>query len=224
MFWCAILIGILVAVMAIKTGVYMMWAILFNALISIYLGVMLCPTIIGLIPDIGDSRYHHAGCVGGIAVVIFAIFQTITVNFLLGEEAGKNKKNEEAISFPKVVNTIGAGLVGFFLGYIVWGFVLFVFLITPISNEPIVQSICRQSGFASQSVQAVCGFVGGFSLQCHDEAGPKEVTEWLTTPESEQKPQRTEPGNPEREEVKTETKTETVCPEKVEPEEKKKQE
>jgi len=222
MFWCAILIGILVAVMAIKTGVYMMWAILFNALISIYLGVMLCPTIIGLIPDIGDSRYHHAGCVGGIAVVIFAICQTITVNFLLGEEADKNKKNEEAISFPKVVNTIGAGLAGFFLGYVVCGFVIFVFLITPLSKESIVKSICEQTGFAAQSVQAVCGFVGGISLQCHDEAEPGDVVEWLTTPESEQQPQRTEPRKPEREEVKTET--ETVSPEKVEPEEKKKQE
>ena len=220
MFWCAILIGILATLMAIKTGVYMMWAILFNTLISIYLGVMLCPTIIGLIPDIGDSRYHHAGCVGGIAVVIFAIFQTITVNFLLGEEADKNEKNEEAINFPKVVNTIGAGLVGFFLGYVVCGFVLFVFLITPISNEPMVKSICKQSGFASQSVQAVCGFVGGFSLQRHDKASPKDIAEWLTTPEKKRKPRRTETKKPEIEEVKTET----VSPEKVEPEEKKEQE
>lgn len=217
MFWCAILIGILAAVMAIKAGFYTMWAILFNTLISIYLGVMLCPTIIGLIPDIGDSRYHHAGCVGGIAVVIFAIFQTITVNFLLGEEADKNKKNEEAISFPKVVNTIGAGLVGFFSGYVVCGFVIFVFLITPLSKESIVKSICEQTGFAAQSVQAVCGFVGGISLQCHDEASPKEVAEWLTTPEKKQKSRPAETKKPEREEVKTET----VSPEKIKAEKKK---
>jgi len=216
MFWCAILIGILAAVTAIKTGFYTMWAILFNILISIYLGVMLCPTIIGLIPDIGDSRYHHAGCVGGIAVVIFAIFQTITVNFLLGEEADKNKKNEEAISFPKVVNTIGAGLAGFFSGYIVWGFVIFIFLITPISNEPMVKTICEQTGFAAQSVQAVCGFVGGFSLQCHDEATPRDVVEWLTTPEKKEKSRRSETKKTETKEAEPEK----VSPEKVETEKK----
>jgi len=216
MFWCAILIGILAAVMAIKVGFYTMWAILFNTLISIYIGVMLCPTIIGLIPDIGDSRYHHAGCVGGIAVVIFAIFQTITVNFLLGEEAGKNTKNEEAISFPRLVNTIGAGLVGFFSGYVVCGFVLFVFLITPISKESIVKSICEQTGFAAQSVNTVCGFVGGISLQCHDEAEPREVVEWLTTPEKKATSRGAETKKAETKEVEPEK----VSPEKVETEKK----
>ncbi|MHC4738816.1 MAG: CvpA family protein [Planctomycetota bacterium] len=216
MFWCVVLIGILAAVMAIKAGFYTMWAILFNTLISIYIGVMLCPTIIGLIPDIGDSRYHHAGCVGGIAVVIFAIVQTITVNFLLGEETDKDKKNEEAISFPKLVNTIGAGLVGFFLGYVVCGFVIFVFMIMPISNEPIVKIICEQSGFASQSVKTVCGFVGGISLQCHDEAEPRDVVEWLTTPEKKEKSRRVETKKTETKEVETEK----VSPEKVEPEKK----
>jgi hypothetical protein len=216
MFWCVVLIGILAGVMAIKAGFYTMWAILFNTLISIYIGVMLCPTIIGLIPDIGDSRYHHAGCVGGIAVVIFAIFQTITVNFLLGEESDKDKKNEEAISFPKLVNSIGAGLVGFFSGYVVCGFVIFVFMIMPISNEPIVKSICEQSGFAAQSVKAVCGFVGGISLQCHDEAEPRDVVDWLTTPEKKEKSRRVETKKTETEEVETEK----VSPEKVEPEKK----
>lgn len=189
MFWLAVLVGILVAVVAIKNGFYSMWAILFNILISIYLGVMLCPTIIGLIPDIGDSRYHHAGCIAGVAVVVFAIFQTITVNFLMGTETGKGT---DKISFPKVFNTVGAGVIGFLTGYIVCGFVVFVFVVTPLSQEPMVKGIFEQSGFAAQSVENLCGFVGAVSLQCYDEAGPGDVVEWLATPEkkSESKPAR----------------------------------
>ena len=188
LFWLAVLVGVIFAVFSIKGGFYSMWAILFNILISIFLGVMLCPTIIGLIPDIGDSRYHHAGCVAGITVVVFAVLQTITVNFLIGTEA--EKKVEEKISFPQIFNTVGAGLVGFLAGYIVCGFVFFIVLIMPVSEEPIVKSICEQSGFAVQSVEKVCDFVGGISLQSYGKAGPKAVIDWLTTPEEKLSPSR----------------------------------
>lgn len=189
LFWFAVLVGVIFAVFAIKSGFYAMWAVLFNILISVFLSVMLCPTIIGLVPDIGDSRYHYAGCVAGIAVVAFAILQTITVNFLIATKA--EKIDEEKIAFPQIFNTVGAGLVGFLAGYIVCGFVLFVVLIMPVSKEPIVKSICEQSGFAAQSVQKVCDFVGEVSLQSYEQAGPKAVVDWLTTPEEKLSPSRT---------------------------------
>ncbi|MHC4395453.1 MAG: hypothetical protein ACYS1A_07330 [Planctomycetota bacterium] len=202
MFWFAVLVGVLLAVVGIKAGFYSMWAVVFNILISIYLGVMLCPTIIGLVPDIGDSRYHHGGCVGGVAVVVFAIFQTITVNFLTGAETVK--KDEEPICFPKMFNIIGAGLLGFLSGYIVCGFVLFVLLIMPISKEPIVKDFCEQSGFAAQSVKNVCGFVGSVSLQTYEEADPREVVDWLMTVPEAEKSRRVETEKNRAKKIRTE--------------------
>ena len=178
MFWFSVLVGAVFAMIGIKKGFYPIWAILFNILISIYLGIMLAPTIVGIIPDIGGSRYHYAGCVAGIAIVVFAVFQTIATSLLTGTCT---------VSFPKIFSNVGAGILGFLSGYLVCSFALFVICITPFSKEPFMRSICGRDDLAPSAVASVvkvCDFVGALSLQRYDNVAAG-VVDWLIMPADE---------------------------------------
>ncbi len=187
MFWFAVLVGAVFAMIGIKKGFYPIWAILFNILISIYLGIMLAPTIVGIIPDIGNSRYHYAGCVAGIAIVTFTVLQTIATSFLTGTYD---------VSFPKIFSSVGAGILGFLSGYLVCSFALFVICIMPFSKEPFIRKVCGQSDLAPSAVASVvnvCDFVGDLSMQHYDNVAAG-VVDWLIMPadESEYNPDKTE--------------------------------
>ena len=103
LFFIAILVGLLMAILGAKKGFYAFWALLFNILISIYLGVMLTPVVIGLITKEEVSSYYCAGCIAGLAVLIFSVLQSITFFVLI-------KKFK--ILFPKVMDSIGGGILG----------------------------------------------------------------------------------------------------------------
>ena len=183
-FWCAILVGILFAVMGVRKSFYPMWAILFNILVSIYVGLMLTPTIIGIIPDIADSRYHHAACVAVLAIVIFIILQAIANSFI---------KSTSEVSFPKLFNSVGAGLLGFLSGYFLCSFVFLIICVMPFSRQPFMKTICSQTG-PSKSVTTACNFINTLSLQSDNTS---KVIEWLSTPldeldDSPRKPDETE--------------------------------
>jgi len=177
-FWFAVLIGVVFLVVGIKKRLYPMWAILFNILISIYLGVMLSPVANELIFGSESSAYHKAGCVGGIAAAVFAILQTIAVCWLTGKFS---------VSFPRLFNNIGSGFLGFFAGYLTVTFLFFIVCIMPFSSEqPVAKKICELGGskqIAAKSVKKACGLVGGLSLQLKADAAGK-IIDKLIQPES----------------------------------------
>ena len=159
MFWIMVFIGILFAVAMIRKGFFTTWAILFNIVISIYLGVMLEPAIIEMLPDVGDSEYHHAICLVVIVVLSFTILQTIVVTFLI---------ETYEVTFPRIVNSIGSGLLGFFSGYLVCGFILFVMCVGQFSDMPFIEKICGQDGVSTVAkgpILKVCNLVDIASFQ-----------------------------------------------------------
>lgn len=164
-FWFAVLIGVGGVVIGVKKRLFPMWAVLFNMLVSIYLGVMLSPLAVELIFGSESSGYHKAGCVGGIAVAVFAILQTIAICWLTGKFS---------VSFPRLFNNIGSGFLGFFSGYLAVTFLFFVVCLMPFSSEqPVVKKICESGGskqIAAKSIEKACGFVGALSLQLKGDA------------------------------------------------------
>lgn len=181
LFWIMVLVGILFAVAMIRKGFFTTWAILFNIIISIYLGVMLEPAIIEILPDVGNSGYHHAICLLVIAILSFTILQTIAVTFLIGTYE---------VTFPQIVNSIGSGLLGFISGYLVCGFVLFVLCVGQFSNIAFVEKICGQGrvkAVAKGPVVKVCSFVAAVSFQ--DSTGNQEVIDGLLSTEYEIEPE-----------------------------------
>jgi hypothetical protein len=127
--------GVVFAVCGYRWGFYTIWAMLFNLLISIYLSVMLSPTVAGFMPTLfpagarqsdGDFWYVYAAIVAGVALVSFIILQITAMTYFTGTFN---------ISLPKLLENLGAMFIGFVAGYVLWGFICFLVLIMPVSKD-----------------------------------------------------------------------------------------
>ena len=141
-FWIGILVGGLFAWLTIKMlGFYETWAMLFNIVISIYLAVFLRPTIADILPAAGNTPYSSALTIIAIAIASFAILHGISYVFFT---------SQFSVSFPRVLDILGTGFLGFLAGLLVWSFVSLLICIMPISQSSVVKTI----GFGSQIDQA----------------------------------------------------------------------
>ncbi len=147
-FWIGILVGGTFAWFAIKLGFYQTWALVFNIIISIYLAVYLQP-IIANIPAVGNTPYSNALAMAVIALASFLILHGISYTFLTGQFN---------VSFPKVFDTLGAGLLGFLAGFLVWSFLILLIYITPASQDSFVKGIGFTNEFQQTSVSYISRF------------------------------------------------------------------
>jgi hypothetical protein len=138
MFLAAISMGVLLAVCGYRWGFYTIWAMFFNLLISIYLSVMLSPTVAGFMPTLfpagtrqseGIFWYVYAAIVASVALISFIILQVTAMTYFTGTFN---------ISLPKLLENLGAMFIGFVAGYILWGFLCFLVLIMPIKKEQLI--------------------------------------------------------------------------------------
>jgi hypothetical protein len=136
-FWMGILAGGIFAWYAVKTGLYVTWAMLFNIVISVYLAVFLGPVIIDIVPAAGDTTYGNIFATIGTAIAAFLILHSISHVFVTGVFS---------VSFPKVFDSLGAGFLGFLAGFLVWSFAGLLIYMSPISQNTFVKEI----GFGRQ--------------------------------------------------------------------------
>jgi hypothetical protein len=131
----AFAMGVVFAVCGYRWGFYTIWAVLFNLLISIYLSVMLSPTVAGFLPTLfpagarqseGNFWYVYAAIAAGVALASFIVLQITAMAYFTGTFN---------ISLPKLLESLGAMFIGFLVGYVLWGFICFLVLIMPVSKE-----------------------------------------------------------------------------------------
>jgi len=170
MFWLAVAMGVVFALIGIRLGFYRMWAVLFNILVSIYLGVMLTPAMVKIIPSMENFYYHRPLSVAAIAIVAFAVLQTIAVTLIGAFE----------VSFPKMFNNIGSVILGFLSGYLLVIFVLFVICVIPFSKQGLVSWQRRLKPTAARPVVKVCDFVGSASLHVCDGVALEVVSDLIS--------------------------------------------
>jgi hypothetical protein len=148
MFWIGILIGGTFAWFAIKLRFYQTWALVFNIIISIYLGLYLRPVIVN-IPAVGDTPYGNALAMATVVLASFLILHGISYTFLT---------SQFNVTFPKVFDTLGAGLLGFLAGFLIWSFLDLLIYITPVSQYTFV----KEMGFTSELQQTSVMYVSKF--------------------------------------------------------------
>ena len=95
-FWMGILVGGVFAWYAVKMGLYVMWAVLFNIVISVYLAVFLGPVIVDIVPAAGDATYGNILTIIGTAIAAFLILHCISHVFVTGVFS---------VSFPRIFNS-----------------------------------------------------------------------------------------------------------------------
>ncbi|HIJ72127.1 MAG TPA: CvpA family protein [Planctomycetes bacterium] len=180
-FILAVIVGVVFAVIGIRNGFFGTWLLLFNILVSIYVGVMLSPTLAAVRPDMEQNYYYLAGFVGVTTVMIFIVLETVAVIFFgeLGD-----------CFCPKLFDTAGAGVLGFLAGFCILSFVYFIVCIMPFSQKPFMRGVFGDGVSAPAGVEPVvktCNFVSTTSLQPYcgykDVAG--DVVNWLVIPDHE---------------------------------------
>jgi len=144
-FWISILVSGLFACFAIKKGFYEMWTLGFNIIISVYLAVLLGPVVSGIIPT-GTAGYSKTLTVLATAVACFLILHGISYTFITGQFI---------IPFPRIVDLVGAGLLGFLAGFLVWSFASLLIMTTPITKNTFVKEI----GFDTEVQQTNISYV-----------------------------------------------------------------
>jgi len=130
----AIAMGVIIAVCGYRWGFYTIWAVLFNIMISIYLSVMLSPTVAAFAPMLfggykpGDAGfwYVYAAVAAAVALASFIVLQVVAMTYFTGTFN---------ITLPRLLENLGAIFIGFVTGYILWGFICFLVLILPISKD-----------------------------------------------------------------------------------------
>ena len=151
------------AYVGLKKGFFPIWAIFFNTLISVYLGVMLLPLIAAVIPNSGTSAYFYSCslCMLAVAVIALVFLQVIASNYFSGGFA---------VSFPVIFNNIAAAALGFITGYAATCFVLLVVGIMPFSAHRYVCATLDADHLAPAvkvPVTATCDFIARASMQIY---------------------------------------------------------
>jgi len=145
-FWVGVLVAAAFAWIAVKSGFYETWAFVFNILISVYLAVFLGPVIANILPVAGESTSSITLTMAGTAIAAFLILHGISYIFFT---------SQFNTSFPKVLDILGTGFLGFLAGLLVWSFASLLIFMTPISKS----SFAKDIGFNNEFKQANISYV-----------------------------------------------------------------
>lgn len=146
-FWIGILVAILFAYIAIKMRFYATWALLFNIVISIYLGIALGPLLADFVPGLSNAPYHTALSIVGTTIGAFLILHGISYTLLTGQFS---------VPFPKIIDKLGAGILGFLVGFLIWSFVGLLACVTPMSQNTFVKDIGLCDQFEQTNAPVIC--------------------------------------------------------------------
>lgn len=163
---------------AIRIGFYEMWAMLFNIVISIYMAVFLGPAALEVIPGVADTPYSNVLAMLTISAGAFLILHCISYTLITGQFS---------VTFPRIFNSLGAGLLGFLAGFLVWSFASLLIYMTPISQNKFVREIGFGSQFHQSNVSVICRWCDLVNKVVAAEdsriSSEKAISEFLESPE-----------------------------------------
>ena len=142
-FWIGILFGFLFVWLAVKSGFYETWILLFNIVIAVYLAVFLGPVIANIVPVAHGSPYNTALCMIISGAGAFLILYGISYTLFTGQFS---------VPFTKTIDTCVAGFFGFLTGLLVWFFLSLLISITPISRHTFVSDLDFAGSFKQTAV------------------------------------------------------------------------
>jgi uncharacterized membrane protein required for colicin V production len=140
-FWIGIFVAVLFAYSAIKLGFYHAWTMLFNFVIAVYVALRISPMIEEFLPAAMDGgQYSKTMALLATGLVTFLILHGIAYVLLIGQFE---------VTFPRIVNTLGSGILGFLTGFLVWSFVTLIVCTTPFCQQQYVKEL----GFETKTFQ-----------------------------------------------------------------------
>lgn len=172
LFWLAIIVGLVMAVWGRKRGLFVLWQCLINSAVAIYVAVMLIPRLVGMLPEIGQTPYHHTTAMFGLGLIFFVAMQTLSATLLSG--FGE-------VRFPAIFDGLVAAVVGFATGYMATSFLAFTLYAMPFAESDGAAWLFGQDRrpAAVKAVESVCNTVGSLSMQFHDDQVQRTIRWYL---------------------------------------------
>lgn len=162
LFWLAMIVGVAMAAWGHKRGLFVLWQCLFNAGVAIYIAVMLTPRLVGMLPEIGQTPYHHTTAMFGLGLILFVALQTTSATLLSG--FGE-------VRFSAIFDGLVSALAGFGTGYMAASFLAFTLYAMPFAGAEGMGWLFPKDRLpvAVKTVESVCETVGTLSMQFHDD-------------------------------------------------------
>ena len=152
MFWIGILIALVTTGMSAKKGLYDTWTLLFNVIIAVYLSFTLGPVIQDLMGIEGKSG--EVFVMFGTAVISLTILYGISYVIFL---------SQFNVTFPKIIDLAGGGILGFLTGLLIWSFIAFLICVSPLGQSKMLGKI----GFNSNSLQSNASYMKWWTEVIH---------------------------------------------------------
>jgi hypothetical protein len=122
-FWLAVLGGLAFALWAaFRLGLYEMIALFVNLVVAVYLALFATPTLIALIPAAADIPYGALVSAAVVAGLTFGVLHALCFAILTGQFK---------VSFPRVLDGVLAGALGFFAGFLIVAFLTSLLALAP---------------------------------------------------------------------------------------------
>ena len=146
-----------------KKGLFAVWPFAFNAILAVYLGVMLAPMVLDLAGEYLDSLGSSANITVMflITLIYFIISQFISFIYLT---------KTFCVSLPRLVDTICGAILAFAGGLLITNFILFTIAISPLRDISYISKYLP-AGMENSSREHIinaCQFVSTCSLQYGD--------------------------------------------------------
>jgi len=147
LFWVGIFIAGLFAWLGFRLGFYETLAVLFNVVIAVYVAIFVGPVIIDFVPAAGETAYATILAVASTGIGTFLVLQCISYTFIT---------SAFAVTFPKILDSLGAVILGFGTGFLVWSFTAFLVYLSPISEKAIAKTIGFNTRTRQTFVSNIC--------------------------------------------------------------------
>lgn len=146
LFWLGIIFGALFAYAFVRRGFFESWAIFFNLLVGIYTAIFLRPVSESLLPAAYETPWGGSLMLLGTSLAVFLIFHCVSYTLVTGQFK---------VALPKIMDSLGAGALGFFGGLLVWCFLSLAVGASPLSEK----DLPRRLGFTGTADQYGVSYV-----------------------------------------------------------------
>ena len=173
-FWLAVLTGVLFAWIAVRIGFYAAWILFFHLLLAACGSIFLTPVIVAGVPAATSIHgFGHTLTLMSIAVATLFIGYGTCYACLSGRLQ---------MPFPRFLDSIGAGVLGFLAGFLVWSFLLLALTLTPVAQYDLVKRLGFDPAAQQTNIAYLCWWCDGlhyFVSPWGDESTSRQAVDLL---------------------------------------------
>ena len=171
-FWICVAIGILSAFLASRKEFPSVWVALFNLIVAIYISLAVTASLGKSSPEAFEIPIARMAMFLGAAILIFIVAQFLAKSFVL-----HGMRLTLPINFVRLANVV----LGFLLGYILIGSVLFVVFISPVQSFSAIEKMNEDEIFIrsiEKPVLFACALADAATFQKNGEEF-RNVLSWM---------------------------------------------